>query len=187
MHQVAEAHAEQARRDEQHDRDRQLRGHEAAPEAAIAARQRGPHIVGTPRALRYHQGRTEAERDRQEGRHAHDQRDHGSIEPGIREVRHANPDAVRNRRQQTARGRVTEAECEGGAGQAGHEAFHKELAQQARACGAQRGSHGQLRGALDISRQHQEAKIRAHSHEQQGHRDQQPGQNRLHVAEQGLA
>jgi len=61
------------------------------------------------------------------------------------------------------------------------------LAHDARARGAQRGSHRELRHSLDVTTQHEQSQIRAHRYEQEAYCHEQAGQNRLHVAEQGVA
>ena len=82
---------------------------------------------------------------------------------------------------------MTDDRSDGGAEQAGHEAFYEELVQHARPRRAQRGSHGQLGRPLDVPRQHEEREIRAHDHEQDRYGNEQAGQNRLRVAEQCVA
>ena len=61
------------------------------------------------------------------------------------------------------------------------------MAHNARARGAKRGAHRQLRHALDVSSQHEESEVRTHGHQKEGHRDEKSGQDRLYVAEECVA
>ena len=189
-HQVAEAHGEQARSDEQYDCQGHLGGDQATPETSISPGEGRASIARAPPAPRHvrdKQGRTQAESNRQQHRQTYNHPDHSAIEPGIRQVGHADSDAIRNRREQTACRHLTDGHGQRGADEAGHEAFDEELAQDTPARGAQGGSHGQLRRARDVPSQHEQREIRTHDHEQESHGAEQARDDRLHVTEQCVA
>ena len=105
----------------------------------------------------------------------------------MRQVRHVDHDGFWNRSHHDARRHLTDRQSQSGTDETGREILQQELAQDTRACSAQSGAQGELRGALDVPRQHEQSEIRAHDHQEKRHRDEQSGQGRLHGAEEHVA
>ena len=169
-HHLEEAADEQARADEQHERQRDFDHHERAaqPAAARVGRRSAPAFLHRPRQIRFRRLQRGREAEDHAGRQRQYQREceHTRIH---RDVRVAWQRERRDDQFEAVHHRVADQDPEGAADRGEQDVLGEKLPQQPPASSAERGAHGDVALARRAARERQVRQVHATDEQQHPH------------------